>query len=130
MLFLNWDEVLAGDNAPRKRGSQSRAFLVAKLNRYSSTHIGPLSNQDFCARRNRACEWLGDDVQQDFAHLTSAGSDCVSLLILEQVNLALKVQWKDHRFRVHLFLSDAITKLGSKSCLVRAVKRLVQVASF
>ena len=109
--------------------------LVAKLDRYSGADIRLLRNQDFCARRNRAREWLGDEVQQNFAHLVGARADRVPLFILQQVNLALKIERKDHRFRVHLFPSAAPTQASSAK--LRYVRRhqtvrwaLFQVASF
>jgi hypothetical protein len=102
------DQIKRGGGEWRRR-SLSGWFVPSvsspELNRYSSAYIGPLRNEDFCITGNRRREWLRDDVQQNFAHLAGARSDGVSLLILKQVNLALKVQWKDHRFRAHLFHS-------------------------
>jgi hypothetical protein len=94
-------------------GRQCDCGVLGTLNRHSCPHIRLLRNEDLSAAANRGREWLRDDVQQDFAHLAATCSDRVSLLILQQVNLTLKIQWKDHGCGVHLFTPSPLAMAGA-----------------
>jgi len=63
-----------------------------KLYRYSCPHVGSLRNRYAIPSRYTRRRRLGDNVQQYFAHLTRAGSNCVSLFILEGVDPAVDIQ--------------------------------------
>src|ERR1700720_670653 len=68
---------------------------------YCSPHIGPSGYmRPRITRRIRSCWRLSNDVHQNLAHLSRAGSDSVSLLILKGINLPFQIERKDHWFRI------------------------------
>ena len=73
-----------------------------KLDCDSRPNVGPLRNGDVYFTGNTWRGWFSNDVKQNFANLTSAGSDRISFFVLQRVNLSICVQGKDYWFRVHV----------------------------
>ena len=69
--------------------------------RDSSAHVRSLCGWNIYSARDALSCRFGDDIQQDFAHLTCASPDSISLFILQSVDLTIRVQGKNHRFVVH-----------------------------
>ena len=80
---------------------------------YSSPHIGSLCNWNINSSRYTGRCRLGDDVKQYLTHFTCAGSDGISLFVLEGVNPAVDIQGQNHWFGEHLLFSPG--RLGASS---------------
>jgi hypothetical protein len=76
-------------------------FRTRKLNRNRRPHVTAVWGGDICSTGDTRRGGLGNDVKQYLANLARAGSDRVSLFVLERINLPIRVQGKDHWFSVH-----------------------------
>ena len=76
-------------------------FRTRKLDSDGRPHVTSLWSGNVYATGNTRRGRLGNNVKQYFANLACAGSDRVSLFVLERVNQSICVQGKDHWFSVH-----------------------------
>ena len=72
----------AGETGLRRWGAQPGRYPARKLYRYRGPYIGSLGAGDIYLAGNTRRGWLSNDIKQNFAHLTSTGTDRVSFFIL------------------------------------------------
>ena len=82
--------------------SQHVGCRTRKLDRDSGLYIRASGNGDVYLAGNALRGWLGDDVKQNLANLSRAGSDRVPLFVLERIDLPIYVKGANYWCCVHL----------------------------